>query len=388
MAFDPGLHSAQAAGIPVTRGAYPDGAPGIRMSLEVMAQKIREGRLDPAIIGWAGQTCLAAGLDGRDRSTTPFKQGKALLDALRAQTAYVPDPYGAELIPSAAATLCLRKDLCLSSQDCDGLSVALGAAAMSIGIPVNIVKQAFGPDAQEHVLIAMYDGSEWQYADPSTNMPFGQAIQAESEVWIDPMEAIGPLPDAKPEIVTLGRAPIMAPKVFKHQAAPQHWPVGAGATRIIWPTDVVARKNEINAKVTALTNDIAACTNAPSDLSTNWQAFVTAWKQFYCNNSSGTCTEADYDLFGLGGQYDDCENWDQQVYQWQLTVQKSCTLSEPVVAPPIPTLQQQDYIDKTINAINNTTGKGVATPIWALAALAGIAVAGYVAVKYVGGAKK
>ena len=384
MAFDPGLQSAQAAGIAVTRGPYPEGATGIRMSLEVMAQKIREGRIDPAIIGWAGQVCKDAGLDGRGRDTTPHAQGAALLDAVRAVAIYAPDAYGAEVIQSAAGTLCLRPNLCLNRGDCDDLSVALGAAALSLGIPVNIVKQTFGRDAQEHVLIAMYDGSEWCYADPSTKMPFGKAIQAETEVWIDPMEAIGPLPAAASEIITLGKPTFSDRTPMKFQAAPQHWPTGVGATRLIYPADVVSRKNDINSKVIALTNDITSCTAAPTNLSTDWQAWVTTWKQFYCNNSTGTCTEADYSIWGLGGQYDDCEMYDQQVYQWQQKVAQTCTLSEPSTPPPVPTIAQQDYVNKALDV----TGAGVSKALWSAAGLIGIAAAAYVAVKFVGAAKK
>lgn len=187
-----------------TRGAYPDGAPGIRMSLDAMAQKMREGRVDPKIRGWAIRALRDAGIDGRSGDSVRA-QASAILDAFRAVTTYAPDPYGVEYIPSAAATLCLAPNLCVSGEDCDGLSVALGSLMLSIGIPTQIVKQSFGADAQEHVLIAVHDGSDWLYADPSTNLPLGSAVNAVNEVWIDPLGAVGPLPDAQPEIITLGK---------------------------------------------------------------------------------------------------------------------------------------------------------------------------------------
>jgi hypothetical protein len=183
--------------------AYADGAPGIRQSLEAMSLAMRKGRLDPGVRGWALQCLKDAGIDGRS-GTTVKQQATVILDALRAATVYAPDPYGAEYIPSAAATLCLRPNLCVNGEDCDGLSVALGSLLLSIGIPVQIVKQNFGGDNQEHVLIAFYDGTTWVYADPSTKMPIGSALQAQ-EVWIDPMGPVGPLPEVSPEIVTLGK---------------------------------------------------------------------------------------------------------------------------------------------------------------------------------------
>jgi hypothetical protein len=201
MTFDPSLSG---SGAPYTRAPYALGDAGIRQSLEAMCSKMREGRVDPRVIGWTGKVLGAAGLDGRSRSTTVAGQVGALLSAYRSETIYAPDPYGVELVQSAAATLCLAPGLCLRRGDCDDGVVALGSATLSLGIPTMIVKQTFGTDAQEHVLLGVHDGSDWRYADPSTNLPFGSAVSAETEVWIDPMEPLGALPASQPEIVTLG----------------------------------------------------------------------------------------------------------------------------------------------------------------------------------------
>ena len=100
-----------------TVAGYPEGAAGIRVSLEAMAEKIREGRLDPTVRAWTADALRAAGIDGRGGAGTAAKAA-AILDALRAQVIYVQDPAAAEYIPSAAATLCLRKDLCIKAEDC------------------------------------------------------------------------------------------------------------------------------------------------------------------------------------------------------------------------------------------------------------------------------
>jgi hypothetical protein len=258
VSFDPGIDSMRAAGIPVTRQPYADGSAGIRQSLDTMALKMREGRIDAAVIGWAGQVLKAAGLDGRDRNTTPAKQAAALLDALRESTVYAPDAYGTEVIQSAAATLCLRPGLCLNRGDCDDLSVALGSATLSLGLPTQIVKQNFGGDAQEHVLIVVWDGNAWQYADPSTKMPFGSALKAVSEVWVDPMEPIGNLPEAKAEIVTLGRPG----RALQPRAPAHHW-LGMGA--VVTPGDILAYRQIWDSYVMDTARAAAACSAA-------WQA--------------------------------------------------------------------------------------------------------------------
>jgi hypothetical protein len=280
------------------RAPYPDGAPGIRMSLEAMAQKMREGRVDPGVRSWAIQALKDAGIDGRAGQTVRA-QASAVLDALRAATTYVPDPYGVEYIPSAAATLCLKPNLCINGEDCDGLSVALGSLMMSIGIPTQIVKQTFGGDAQEHVLIAIYDGSNWLYADPSTRLPLGSAVDAKHEDWIDPMGTVGPLTEAKPEIITLGK-----PRHAKGVGSVLGYPTTSDAHQLldvaiynagvldaaykactagfpdadawkIWGTDLVSMENDLN----TLTNAWNATQATSGHWLDSWTYDPVVWDQ-------------------------------------------------------------------------------------------------------------
>jgi hypothetical protein len=255
MSFDPGFDSMRAAGIPATRGDYPSGQAGIRMSLEVMAAKMREGKADASVKGWALQCLTAKGLDGRTRATTATAQAKAILECLRSATVYASDPHGTESIQSASATLCLRPNLCITGGDCDDLSVALGSLYLSVGLPTQIVKQNFGADAQEHVLVAVYVDGGWEYADPSTNMPFGSAASAVDEVWVDPMEPIGNLGEARPEIVTLGRPSHGRPQ--RARSTTPHWPTGLGG--VVLPGDVLAYRKIWDAFVMGTARAAVAC---------------------------------------------------------------------------------------------------------------------------------
>lgn len=206
MSFDPGIASMHAAGIPATERPYAGtNAQQIHMSLETMAQLMRQGAIDAGVRGWALECFRRWNLDGRDARSTPFRQAAALLEDFRASTSYAPDPYAVESISAAATTLCLRPNLCVRGGDCDDLTVAYGSLCLSVGIPVQIVKQSFGPDAQDHVLCAVFTGDDWHYADPSTDLPLGSALQAADEQWIDPMGPVGPLAEQGPRIVTLGR---------------------------------------------------------------------------------------------------------------------------------------------------------------------------------------
>jgi hypothetical protein len=199
--FRPGVDRMRAAGYTVEAQAYPPGDQGIALSLDEVARKIRDGRLDADVRGWAGDVLIAAG-----KPTALRTQAQAMLDAFRAQTMYLSDPVAAEYIVGAAATACLRPGLCVRARDCDDGVVFLGSAMMSIGIPVRVLKQSFGPDApQEHVLLEARDEHGiWFSVDPSTDLPVGQRVPAVTEVRIDPMQIVGSLGTQGQEIVTLG----------------------------------------------------------------------------------------------------------------------------------------------------------------------------------------
>jgi hypothetical protein len=198
--FTPGVERAKAAGYRIDVQPYPLGEAGIELSLDTVAKKIRDGRLDPDIRGWAGDVLIAAG-----KPTGVRDQAQALLDAFRQQTMYVSDPVGAEYIVSGAATACLRPGLCVKARDCDDGVVFMGSALLSIGIPALVIKQDFGADKQQHVLVAAQDeNGEWLAVDPSTSLPVGQRVKAVSEEIIDPMEVVGSAGTSGAEIVTLG----------------------------------------------------------------------------------------------------------------------------------------------------------------------------------------
>ena len=203
--FSPGIERARAAGYTIAASPYPLGEEGIALSLETVARKIREGRLDPDVRGWAGDVLLAA---GRPKDVRAKMQ--ALLDAFRAQTMYLPDPSKTEYVVGAATTVCLRQGLCVRARDCDDGVVMLGSAALAIGLPpgsVVALKQYFGPDVQQHVLLEVQDEhGDWFTVDPSTNLPVGQKVRAISEERIDPLELVGAQGTAGWEIVTVGGA--------------------------------------------------------------------------------------------------------------------------------------------------------------------------------------
>jgi hypothetical protein len=190
---------------PAPAVAYPEGAPGIRMSVEAVAKMMRDGRLDASMRAWGIDVLTAAGFDGRDRPSIKA-QAQALLAAFQKQTIYTSDPAGAEWIQPGHVTLCLR-DRCIRGGDCDDLTSALGGAMLSIGLPAYAVKVSYGEGHQQHILVGLLDESgQGLYADPSTNRPIMTRVpNAVEEIWIDPLEQVGSIGTAGAEMVTLAK---------------------------------------------------------------------------------------------------------------------------------------------------------------------------------------
>jgi len=80
----------------VHRQAQPHGEDGIRFSLKKVCLMIAEGRLHPDVIAWTRKKLALAG-----NPKGPKARAKVLLDALRAQSGWVPDPVDAEFMPAA-----------------------------------------------------------------------------------------------------------------------------------------------------------------------------------------------------------------------------------------------------------------------------------------------
>ena len=248
--------------MPMQAEAYPLGEAGIQKSLSKILPIIREGRHDPDLRAFAAQALSKAGLDGREYATLdPVKRAQVILDAIRAQTTYSPDPVNTEWIQKPHVTLCLEK-YCIPMGDCDDLTAATGAVLASIGISVYAVRQKFGAGQQEHILIGIIDdsGGKW-YIDPSTRDPVYQISKARSEEWISPMDTPSKATGtAGAELVTFGRPGRAdpAPNCYDSMFCPIKARAGMGAI-VVTPGDVLAYRNMWNAYVVGTAQAATAC---------------------------------------------------------------------------------------------------------------------------------
>lgn len=117
--------------------------------------------------------------------------------------------------------------------NCDDLSIALGSLMAAYGMNVRLMKQNFGDDGQEHVLVLFEDsstsnglsdgGGVWLAADPSApDKPVGWKMPGASEVVIDPSDpsTLGLVDAPAAEFVSIGRLPTSAKPLGFGQATP------------------------------------------------------------------------------------------------------------------------------------------------------------------------
>jgi len=167
--------------VKIERRAHPRGEQGTRISVQETARRAAEGRLDPRTRAWAIEKLEQAG-----RPRGAMAQAEVLLNALRRERGYYPDPTDAEFMPSAACTLKGCDGLLFLGEDCDGLVIAWLAACGSVGIFGAVVGHGYPEDQGQlrHVLAAIWDGSRWHLADPSTSQPFGTVSAPARERWV------------------------------------------------------------------------------------------------------------------------------------------------------------------------------------------------------------
>jgi hypothetical protein len=142
--------------------AVPFKPNGVReQSLPYILSCIREGRHDEVLMGWANAQLRAAGITGRgEKDLDLIRRAAVILDAVRAQTSYAPDPPGSEVIKKPHLLLCLR-DRCIPVGDCFPEGTLLLRDDFEL-IPVEQIKpgdRIWGRDKWTRVEATAYKGS-------------------------------------------------------------------------------------------------------------------------------------------------------------------------------------------------------------------------------------
>ena len=189
--------------LPIERQPYS----GTPYTLTKMAAYIREGSISPSMRQFAEMVIKNAGVDSSVHLSNS-EAAQTLLTYVKKNVRYRPDPDNMEFVQSPFVTLCVPgAQMCIPIEDCDGLCVALGSLMGAYGIPVRIMKQTFGDDAEEeHVLIVFKtDDGKWLPADPSAPLDRGVGWMAKdsSHLIVDPLDPQG-TGTAASEFVAIG----------------------------------------------------------------------------------------------------------------------------------------------------------------------------------------
>ena len=197
-------------GMAVKRVEYPAGIGGVRLSLSEIARRIYEGSRAPSMRAFAEGVIRNWARVPANVQVTNQQAAQTFLDYVRAAVRYRPDPPLTEYTQSAPISLCVPgAPMCVPVGDCDDLVTALATLAAAYGIPVHVVKQSFGGDQQEHVLVEMQDDAgQWLAADPSVpDKPLGWKSPASHEDIIDPSDpsSIGLVGAPEAEFIGVGR---------------------------------------------------------------------------------------------------------------------------------------------------------------------------------------
>ena len=139
--------------------------------------------MDPELHAW-----VVKQLKGTNASTSPREVARILLDAHRRDKIYVPDPTDGEFIVSPECLFGTCGGIKFDGGDCDDLSAGYASAVLSAGAPGAAIVGQYIDDSLAHVLVAVFDGTRWWYADPSEpGLAFGAAGAATNEIWVDVM---------------------------------------------------------------------------------------------------------------------------------------------------------------------------------------------------------
>lgn len=176
------------AGVTTDARPHPAGAKGAKLSLKEVAERAWKARMSARLRAWVTQVLAAANVSEGTRR----QKAQAILDAFRKKVPYIADPVMGEFMATPNQLLCLDEDgLCMMGGDCDEHSIGLGAALMSIGIPVMIIGSSHRQpnDIPTHVFIAFEDEQKnWVRMDGTTKFPVGRVGPSMREWWVEPGE--------------------------------------------------------------------------------------------------------------------------------------------------------------------------------------------------------
>lgn len=144
-----------------TLQALPDGIAGVKATLAVMSNYVRDYKKDPDIRG----TAIDLTMHLPQKAFTA--QVHSLFEFVRDQVRYVHDIADVETVQTPLVTLYNRVG------DCDDKATLLAALLESIGHKTRFVTVGFTMGQVEHVYLETKIGADWVALDPTEPVPVG-----------------------------------------------------------------------------------------------------------------------------------------------------------------------------------------------------------------------
>lgn len=302
-----------------------------------MAKFISDGMKSPAMKQFAEMVVRQAGVPASEQISNR-RAAQILLDYVRSNVRYRPDPDNTEAVQIAAITLCIPgAAMCIPVGDCDDLVVALASLMGAYGIPVKIVKQTFGEnDEEEHVLVIFRtEDGDWLGADPSapSSKPVGWRAPASKEVTVDPLDPKG-TGSQLAEYVGIGArvgglSNLSAGRLPPRQVMKVARRVGTLKSgwlpTIIYPSTVKDAQAQLLASAEGIDGAVQACSGLDAATKSSWTFFFGTLKAF-CQEDPG--------IWGLGSRMDRVESYQTELFAWQNTISSANCQGVPAVPQP------------------------------------------------------
>lgn len=165
-------------------------APGVRFTLERIHQIAQQGRDNPAVRAWVAKQLALAG-----SPTDPRQSAKALLEAIRREKVWVPDPmpYPHAFVVGDCNPFEPTGNPELDAQIARARSAGVAELLSKVVGPEHIAPPGLYPEAQvlgeavkleerpQHIVNAAWTGSEWRRLDPLIDPLVPQAEPANDE---------------------------------------------------------------------------------------------------------------------------------------------------------------------------------------------------------------
>jgi hypothetical protein len=277
----------------------------------LLVELAEEDAADPVVRAWALDILdAAAGAIGEPSgpSVSPELRDAAartIHASVKDQIRFVHEPQ--ETFQSARVTIESK------AGDCDDHARLVYALARVLNIPPELI---FFEEQEQpiHVVARMQDSDgAWQWSETTIDADYGEDPHAA----LDRLRATGADVGADP---------------FSHVTGM------SGPFGFVTPSDVQARKDQVNAEVEATDVDVVNCTKLDSGTLSAWNLFLVAWRTFYGDEPG---------FFSAGAQGRQVADYVDQLAEWQKRLTAAgCTLT----AAPLPK-QAQDDVSGTIKVV-------------------------------------